>query len=171
MLIFTYGNGKKNVMSPPSKYYRKETDCHNSCFENKVVKVVDCNACKPTRSANTKLQSNYHTTSSSYLRSRSKLYEQGNTARDHNSATNTITKDGCNERYNCGVYKRNNSPFQSNGAVSSSARIMRTKHQNIVSAYNTNTLRPRYHGDTTMNNIPKPQKPVCHRRTGTKTSC
>ena len=171
MLFFTYGNRTKNAITTGPRYYRKETDCDNKCFESKVVKVLDCNACKPKRTANTNLQSNYYASSTSYLRSRSKLYEQANTARKHNSETNSITKDGCDERYNCGVYKRNNSSFQTNGAVSSGAKIMRTKHQNIVNAYETNSLRPRYHGDSTMNILHKPQKPVCHRKTGTKTSC
>lgn len=171
MLFFTYGNTTKNVMTPPSKYYRKELDCDNKCFESEVIKVVDCNACKPTRSANTNLQSNYYTSSSSYLKARSKLYEQANNARNLNTTTNSITKDGCDERYNCGVYKRNNAPFQANGAVSAGSKIMRTKYQNVVSAYNTNSLRPRYHGDTTMNVLHKPQEPVCHKKIGSNTSC
>ena len=171
MLIFTYGNGKKNVSPPHSKYYRKETNCANECFENKVIKVIDCNACKPTRSANTKLQSNYYASSSSYLRSRSKLYDQGITARNHNSVTNSITKDGCNEKHNCGVYKRSNAPFQSNGAVSSGSKIMRAKYQNIITAYDANSLRPRYHGDSTTNALFKPQNPVCHKKRDTKISC
>jgi hypothetical protein len=187
MLLFTYGNSaKKNVIPyenvkddpsfvpgkiPTAKYFRKATTCGDKCTTTEVVKVVDCNACKVKRSANTKMSNTYYASSSSYLRARSKQYEQGLAKRNYNSETHSITKDGCDPRYNCGVMKNSNSAFRTNGAVSSGTKIMRTRYQNVVDSYNTNTLRPRYHGDTTTNVQFKSQKPVCHRRNGTKTTC
>ena len=186
MLLFTYTNShQKNVVLrcikndpsfvpgrvPTAKYYRKETVCSEKCDKTAVVKVVDSTACRVKRSANTKLSNSYYASSSSYLKSRSKQYDQALAKRNYNSTTHSITKDGCNTKYNCGVLKKSNSPFYKNGAVSASNKIMRTKYQNIVTSYDTNTLRPRYHGDTTLNVLLKPQKPVCHIKPGTKTTC
>lgn len=187
MLLFTYGTSTtKSVIPydttktisgfvpgkiPPAKYHRDELTCGTECSTTAVVKIVDCNACKPTRSANTNMNKTYYASSSSYLRSRSKKYEQALTARNYNSTTHTITKDGCDTKYNCGVYKRSNGAFQDTGAVSSAANTMRTKYQNVVTAYNANSLRPRYHGEATMNVQFKPQDPVCHSKTGSKTTC
>ena len=187
MLLFTYGNRTtKNVIPydsvknnpsfvpgkiPTAKYFRKTIACGDQCSTTKVVKVIDCNACKIKRTANTKMSESYHASASSYLRSRSKKYEQGLAKRNYNSETHSITKDGCDPRYNCGVLKNSNSAFRTNGAVSAGAKIMRTKYQNVVSSYDTNTLRPRYHGETTTNVQFKPQQPVCHRKNGNKTTC
>jgi len=187
MLLFTYGTSTtqnqmpysvtKNDSSyvagkiPPAKYYRATTVCGDKCSTTEIISNIDCNACKVTRSSSTLLNKNYYTSSSSYLKARSKLYNQGTTPNDYNATTNQIRKDGCDLSYNCGVYKRNNQTFQSNGAVSSSANILRKKYQNIRTSSKYNDLRPLYHGESTMNVQFKSQDPVCHIKTGTKNRC
>lgn len=148
MLLFTYSEStKKNVKPydnvknlsnffpgkiPTAKYYRKENVSGTNCSTQEVHKVIDCNACKVTRSANTKLNSNYYASSSSYLRSRSKKYEQGLAKQQYNPETNSIKKDGCDPKYNCGVFKRSNFSFNKNSAVSAGTKIMKTRHQTLM---------------------------------------
>ena len=148
MLLFTYGaSSKKNIRPhdnvknssdfvagkiPPAKYYRKENVCGDKCSTQEVHKVIDCNACKVTRSANTNLSSNYYVSSSSYLRARSKKYEQGIAKQQYNPDTNSIKKDGCDPKYNCGVFKRGNFSFNKNSAVSAGTKIMKTRNETLM---------------------------------------
>lgn len=191
MLFFTYSNNVKvnkrpidNVSNnysptyigkhtiPPVKYYRKQLNCGNNCGTiDKIIKVVDCNACKVKRSANTKLKRNYYTSTNEYLKARCKSYIQGLTMNDYNPDDNSIRKKCCDNDYNCGVYKRSNSKFAKQGAVSSSARLLRVKYQNVLTSAKYNENLPLYHGDTTMNKPLLPQQLVCNIRNGTKNKC
>lgn len=194
MLYFTYSNNAKvnkrpidNVSNnysptyvgkhtiPPAKYYRKQINCGNNCGTiDKIIKVVDCNACKVKRSANTKLNRDYYTSSNGYLKARCKTYNQGLTTTDYNPLDNSIRKNCCNDNnnnYNCGIYKRSNPSFNKQGAVSSSTRLLRVKYQSMVTSAKYNDNIPLYHGDTTMNKPLLPQPLVCNIRNGTKNKC
>lgn len=158
--------------TPPAKYYRKTTNCAENCGTIvKIIKVYDCNACKITRSSNTKLNKNYYVSTSEYLKARCRSYNQGLTTTNLNPETNTIEKSCCDNNNNCGIYKRSNEIYNSQGAVSSSSRLVRLKYQNIVTSAKYNDLKPLYHGETTQNTQFKVQQPVCHIRTGTKNRC
>lgn len=196
MLFLTYSNNtKKNTRpidnnlndgsqsytkhsTPPAKYYRKTNVCGTNCGDiHKIVKVVDCNACKVTYSANTVLNANtdnktYYASNSEYMKSRCKTYTQGLSTNDYDQSTHSIKKNCCDENNNCGTYKRNNNKFNTQGAVSSSARLLRLKYNAITTSGKYNNLRTRYRGDTTTENVLfKPSKPNCVKRNGDKIKC
>lgn len=164
--------------SPPAKYYRKTNQCGTECGEiNKIIKVVDCNACKVTYSANTVLNANtnektYYASNREYMKARCRTYDQGLTTNNYNSTTNSIKKSCCDDNNNCGTYKRNNNKFNKQGAVSSSARLLRLKYNSITTSGKYNNLRTRYRGDTSSDNVLfKPAKANCVRRNGDNTRC
>jgi hypothetical protein len=141
-----------------------------SCNVNNIIKIVDCNACKIKRSANTNLQKNYYS-SSELLKARCKTYTQGLTTNGYDPNNNSINKNCCDNSNNCGVYKRSNSQFNKQGAVSSSTRLLRLKYQSVSTNAKYNEFQPIYRGDTTMNKPIIPQNPVCFRRNGVKNLC
>jgi hypothetical protein len=163
---------------PPAKYYRKTGVC--DCNLPKVIQVinnVDC--CKTDkqkiiRSANTNLSKDYYTSSSQLLQQRCKTYEQNITAFEKTVGSSQIRPD-CN---NCpdgnprvAYYKRSNPNFNKQGAVSSSARLVRLKYNAITTSSKFNPEQPRYRGDTTNNVLLQQYTPICTHRIGNKNIC
>lgn len=165
---------------PIAKYYRKtlECNCNNEIIE--TFNNVDC--CKSDRekrvySANTNLDKSYYTTSTQYLRSRCKTFNQNYVNLDKTSGDangDGITRPNCYNCQNCDkitYYKRNNDTFGTQGAVSSSARLLRLKYNNIKTTGKYNVNRPRYHGDATQNVYLTQTNPICFHRNGNKNHC
>lgn len=166
---------------PVAKYYRKTVDCDVDCGVNKIIKVIDCNACQVTRSANTVLnlnennvktnQTRYYTSNLEYLKAKCRTYGQGLTGYTRVGNSSAISLQCCDSSNNCGVYKRSNEKFGTQGAVSSGSRILRLKYNNILTSGKFNANRPRYRGDITQNVYPTQNTPVCVRRNGDKNKC
>ena len=158
MLIYTYVNSTTinkrpidqitdsyvpSAGSPPvAKYYRKTLNCEEGCSSNiaRVYSVIDCNACRVTRNANTSINSEfkngtkntkYYPSTSEYLKAKCKTYDQGLVSYGRTEGSSSITKACCDDTNNCGVYKRSNEKYATQGAVSSGTRIMRLKYENI----------------------------------------
>jgi hypothetical protein len=165
-----------------AKYYRKSL--HNcNCIGDirKIIHNVDCctsNKQKIKYNANTKLDKTYYTTHEQYMKSKCKTFTQNyvnldKVRGDHNGSGET--RPNC---YNCSntcnqksYYKRSNDKFGSTGAVSSSARLLRLKYNNIKTSGKYNQFRPQYRGDNTQNIILPQNKPVQFVRNGHKTKC
>ena len=102
------------------------------------------NQARITRSASTKLNKNYYTTSKAYLKSRTKLYDQNQTiiASTQSNSEMHYNSVYCSDISNCYsnkqiIYKPNNPNFSKEGAVTSSNRIVKLKYDTIQkSAYN-----------------------------------
>lgn len=99
-----------------------------------------CNAEKNAKqrvlSANTNLPKKYYTSTKQYLQSKCQTYDQKiyHYKRGENELVGQCCVPGCNRVY----YKPNNSAFATDGAVSSSAQILRTQVNTIEkAAYNT----------------------------------
>lgn len=150
-----------------------------------------CRACNPEahviKSASTILKKTYYTDSKSYLQSRCRTYDQKLPVSSNKDQKNPIYYGDC---YNglCRnkietIYKPNNSEFSQQGAASSSSRIAKLK-QDIINK-NGNSFKGvfglsgssasnagKYMGTTEAPYFikSKHQNPVCHRRTGKKTT-
>ena len=118
-------NGISNPSKiPVAKYYRKtlNCDCDGEKNEGRVIEVFKDKGCcksdneKIIRSAiiNKKtVDSGYCMDYNQYLKKRCKTYEQRNVVKPS-------CNNGCKEN---NIYKRSNSSFSSNGAVSASLQI------------------------------------------------
>jgi hypothetical protein len=142
---------KFNTRAPTAKYYRNTSTCCNG-FVTTVFKNNSCCYKNITRSANTVVDSNYSQSTSEYLNSRCKTFNQ----RSFNFDYNNETKEGyanCGDELKCSkvIYKPNNAKYVQQGAVSSSARILRLKYNNIRTSGKYNQHRISYRGDTTQN--------------------
>lgn len=149
-----FGNYSYLTLNTPNNI--AQTASYFSDFSNNIYNK--CLSCDPEsnviKSAVTKLNKNYYTTSTAYLQSRCRLYNQRSTpiarsnvtyytpegtpiwASDSNTGTQTFNMASCNTNCQDGskyitIYKPNNVNFGVQGAVSSSTRLMRLK-QNTV---------------------------------------
>ena len=107
---------------------------------NYVVKTTikndsDCETCRPTKSASTKLDKKYYTDSRAYLRARCQTFDQkskiGEKTDGFYKSTNCYDLSGCKNKQNV-VYKPNNNKFATQGAVSSGSRLLRLKVDTIT---------------------------------------
>ena len=107
-----------------------ETKYIGCCPENNIIK-----------SANTRLSNAYYSSNAQYLRARCKKYEQKlnvNLIRDDPKAlkNNEFSTGMCNlntpKCYNTTIYKPNNTQFQTQGAVSSSTRLLKLQVDTIT---------------------------------------
>jgi hypothetical protein len=159
-----------SAKSPPAKYYRKTS----SCCENNTSRVFTNVKCcvKPTYSANTVLSKDYYTTHAQYIKARCKSFDQNYTNLNFNPANNTAQPNCTNAQCNSTIYTRNNETFANQGAVSSSARILQKKYNNIQKDSHFNPRQSNYTGDNTLNKMPV-QPNICqpYRRNGDKLSC
>jgi hypothetical protein len=172
---------------PPAKYFRKtsvcetgeegETTCSSHPKVVEVIKNVDC--CKTdrekiVRSANSNLDLSYYTTASQLLRERCRTYDQYISGFDKTVGSSQVRPDCVNcpgGQSKVGYYKRSNPKFDSQGAVSSSARLVRLKYNTVTTSSKYNPAQPRYRGDSTQNYYVQDQTPVCSHRVGNRTIC
>ena len=149
-----------NTRAPTAKYYRKTCACCETPYLiNQVFKNVTTCYCNITKSANTAFpidqntgkRVDYSQSRSEYLHSRCKTFNQNSFNFDFNP-TNCCN---CNP-----VYKPNNAKYTTQGAVSSSARLLRLKYNNITTNAKYNANQPRYRGDLT-NNVFINKSPMC----------
>lgn len=171
---------------PPAKYFRKTSNCNNECANTtstsdtgtiEVIKNVDCcktDTQKITRTANSNLSPTYFTTSSQLLKQRCKTYNQNITSFEKTVGSSQIRPDclNCpNGNSRIAYYKRNNPGFNTQGAVSSSARLVRLKYNTVTTSSKFNPDQPRYRGDSTHNVFLQQYTPVCTHRVGGRTIC
>lgn len=144
--------------APVAKYFRK-TKTNANCKTTEVIKIIDCNACKKGKSSNP-ISKDYNTSYAQYLRSKCKLYEQG------------ITPGSCTNNENkCFVYKKSNNKFNTQGAVSSSSRLLRLKYNTVQTSGKYNIHRIKYRGDLTQTVQINDVNNHCIKRNGAKTIC
>jgi hypothetical protein len=146
-----------NKRAPTAKYYRKTSNCCNTLI-NDVFKNV---CCRPIiRSANTYIPVDpntgktvdYSQSRVEYLNSRCKTFQQNSFNFDYNIITKEARSNCCNtEKCNIVTYKPNNTKYSTQGAVSSSARLLRLKYNNITTSAKYNQNHIRYRGDLTQN--------------------
>ena len=137
---------KQHVLKyPDGQSVPSNTNCHR----NANNKLVGCNAKdRVIKSASTNLSKKYYSNSSAYLHARCKTYEQNLNGKTYKNQSQlpgpanmyhslTCPNGSCgNSSADIGkavphVYKPNNQPFQVQGAVSSSDRIIRLKLNTI----------------------------------------
>lgn len=155
--------------APVAKYYRKTS----SCCPNQTTQVFTNKKCcvKPIYSANTVVSRDYYTTNAQYLQARCRLYDQNNSKLDFDPNNNSAKPNCINATCNSTTYKRSNPTFTTQGAVSSSARLLQKKYNSIQTNASFNPRQSNYTGDNTQN-IPLLSQPcVSHRRNGDKTRC
>lgn len=90
------------------------------------------------RSGSTNLKKGYHSNHSKYLHSRCKTYEQNSTL-SKEIDENTFLSSNCNN-LKCNkpvIYKPSNKAFSVQGAVSSSANILRKRNNALTNNYNS----------------------------------
>jgi hypothetical protein len=138
-------------------YYRKEPICSDECDvpnTQEVFKSVECcETITPTRQANTVLSPTYYTSNAQYLKARCRTYDQRAFHFEQSGGTLLANcSQSCPSGCRTVSYKPNNAPFSTQGAVSSSNRIMRLKYDAITGGASGNCPDCRiYHGDATMN--------------------
>ena len=137
--------GSNHLVSNPS------LDCEN-CLTNmkNYISKEKNNPCtynpaRITRSASTKINKNYYTTSKAYLKSRTRLHDQNQTiiASTKNESGTHYNSVYCSDISDCYsnkqiIYKPNNSGFSKEGAVTSSNRIVKLKYDTIQKINNKN---------------------------------
>ena len=159
--------------------------------ENYVVKTTikndsDCETCRPTKSASTKLEKKYYTDSRAYLRARCQTFDQKSNIGEKSGtdgfykSTNCYDLSKCKNKQNV-VYKPNNKKFATQGAVSSGSRLLRLKVDTITrnassfsSAYGHAAQNAgRYNGNFTAPYFLKSKENKCvpFRRKGSMTMC
>ena len=98
-----------------------------------------------TRTANTKISKKYHVSHAKYLQSKCKTYER-NLMLGEKVSDNTYNPISCNSALmSCKkpvIYKPSNQSFQTQGAVSASAKILKTRNQTLSN--NTHSLKTAY---------------------------
>jgi hypothetical protein len=156
-----------NTGPPPAKYYRNTSTCCSG-HVTQVFKNVNCCYKNITRSANTAFPvgsngktPDYYHSNSQYLKNRCKTFKQ----RQFNFDYNQETKEGfanCADEFRCSkvVYNPNNSKFSTQGAVSSSERLLRLKYNNIRTTTKYNQHHISYRGDTSQNVFIN-KSPIC----------
>lgn len=117
-----------NTKVQTATYYRKRLDCNCNGMNTEIIKNVSC--CKSDKDKiirtgiinNKTVKDGYNVDTNQYLSRRCLQFDQ----------RNTKTPSCCNT--NCrlnNVYKRSNATFNTNGAVSSSARLMQRKYNTL----------------------------------------
>ena len=154
----------------PAKYYRETSACCNN-QTTQIFTNVEC-CVKPSYTANTVLSSDYYTTHSQYIKARCKSFEQNYTNLSFNPNNNSAKPNCVNATCNSTIYKRNNNTFATQGAVSSSARLLQQKYNTIQKSSNFNPRQSNYSGDNTHNQQPVISS-ICEprRRMGDKLAC
>lgn len=148
-------------------YYRKEPICADECTvpnTQEVFKNVECCRTTPTRMANTVLSPTYYTSNAQYLRARCRTFNQRsfhfNRSNDGTLVANCA--QSCTDECREVSYKPNNAEYSTQGAVSSSNRIMRLKYDAITGNASGNCPDCNvYHGDTTLNTYFKDTTITC----------
>ena len=158
------------------------TDCKGAkiVLKTAIANDSDCTTCvtnknseKKYYSASTKLKKDYYTDSRAYLRARCQTFEQNNKIGEVNdNANNSYKSTNCYDLDNCSlnkqvIYKPNNKGFATQGAVSSSSRLLKLKKETI-----TQNDR-RYNGNFTAPYSVKSKENKCtrFRRNGRMTMC
>lgn len=140
-----------------NKYFTKNL----LCCDKKVGtrEIIKNNSCcgeprnKQIRIANTNLDKNYYTTTKQYLQSKCKTFEQNQVAYNKDMNTGIGRSDCQSSDTKCGVttYNPNNKKYNTQGAVSSSERLLRLKYNSMEKSYTTTGQR--YRGDVGYNNL------------------
>ena len=194
---------KFSTKAPPAKYYRKERcppNCDNTYEVNDVFgnvrtckKVIGgSKGCIPLN-ANTMINANvptgsngfptkkYYTSNAEYMKARCMTYNQKQfhftTGPGGSLEANCCGNEAGYVSGNCRavVYKPNNSKFSTQGAVSSSSRLVRLKYNTITNSSGPNrnscTDCQRYPAGQTNSNMVK--STICNRhfRLGNKNAC
>lgn len=187
------GNARSAGMTmdvPGGSVHRRTSDCLDDDVTSFVVKEnitnnFDRNKCKPTRGANTNIKKTYYTDSRSYMKARCRTYEQNSKIGDKKSGeTNAFETTNCYDLSGCNnksvIYKPSNSGFATQGAVSSSSRLLKlkvetvTQNANSFSAYGHAAQNAgRYNGNSTAPYFLKSKENKCvpFRRNGSMTLC
>lgn len=172
--------------TPGGTTYLGTTTCSDGTYvvKENITNDSNCVSCNPTKSASTKLDRAYYTDSRAYLRAKCKTYQQniviGNKksgTENEYDATSCYDSDCTNKSI---IYKPSNSGFATQGAVSSSARLLRlkvntvTRNANSFSAYGQAAQNAgRYNGSSTAPYFLKSKENKCqpYRRLGKMTLC
>jgi hypothetical protein len=161
--------GTFNAKSPVAKYYRKTSSCCNN-RTTQIYKNVKC-CVKPTYSANTVISKDYYQTHAQYIKSRCKTYDQNNSRLQYDPISGMSKPNCTSSECNSTTYKRSNSTFSKQGAVSSSNRLLQLKYNSIQTTSRFNPYQSNYSGDNTQNTFDKPEKCVNYRRNGDASRC
>ncbi len=181
-------NNGFNTRSPPSKYYRKTSNCCDTLIDKQNVQEVFKNVkscCDgftslAPRQANTAFpfdengnRPDYFTTNSQYLQGRCKTFKQQQFNFNIDPSTNEATANCCPVKEVCKkvVYKPNNAQFSTQGAVNSSTRLLRLKYNNVTTSAKYNQYRRVYRGDTIQEPLLQDAPPKQPFRNGTKNVC
>lgn len=139
-----------------NKYFTKTLLCCDNPPETRTI--IKNNSCcgeprnKQIRSGSTNLSSNYYTTSKQYLQSKCKTYEQNQVVYNRNHETGVGRNDcqSSNNKCSIAVYNPNNKKYNTQGAVTSSERLLRLKYNSIENSYTSTGQR--YRGDVGYDN-------------------
>lgn len=145
----------------PYNHYRKTLDCDCS-NGGEVVRIIKDNNCCPTvtKSGQSITSNTYYQTHAQYMRARCQTYDQRATiVSDGQGGYKSTCTLGCPT-----VYKPNNKPFQTQGAVSSGSRIARLK-------YNALSARGQYRPGMTNTRLQDGGTTCTFRRNGDKSRC
>jgi len=139
---YTYVYGKPQ----PIKHWRKQYDTSNCTVKIETFKNDICNGTncvgkknKIKRSGTTNLNKSYYTSTSSYLQSRTKTFNQNQTLGEN---TKDYTYASTTDASGCVIYKPSNLAFKTQGAVSASLTTLKNRNSEITK--NTNSFRTPY---------------------------
>jgi len=143
---YNYVYGK----AQPIKHWRKQYDTSNCATIIETFKEDTCNGVKVGNkciggtnkikyTGTTNLNKKYYSSTSQYLQSRQKTYNQNQILGNN---TNEYTYNSTYDSSGCVTYKPSNSTFKTQGAVSSSLNILKNRNTEITK--NSNSFRNPY---------------------------